>query len=117
MLNFGHTFGHAIEAATDYDGSWLHGEAVAAGMVMAGELSVRVTGLQSGENLRLRELIKRAGLPIQGPRLETEHYLTLMARDKKVQEGAIRFVLLEALGKACLRSDVSTEDIVAVLAG
>jgi len=117
ILNFGHTFGHAIEAATDYDGSWLHGEAVAAGMVMAGELSVRVTGLQSGENLRLRELIKRAGLPIQGPRLETERYLTLMARDKKVQEGAIRFVLLEALGKACLRSDVSTEDIVAVLAG
>jgi 3-dehydroquinate synthase len=116
VLNFGHTFGHAIEAATGYDGSWLHGEAVAAGMVLASELSVRAAGLPAAESARVRALIRRAGLPIYGPGLDAERYLTLMARDKKVEAGLVRFVLLEALGRGALRSGVSREDVIAVLA-
>jgi 3-dehydroquinate synthase len=115
MLNFGHTFGHAIEAATGYDGSWLHGEAVAAGMVLAAKLSVRAAGLAAAESNRVRELIERAGLPGHAPVMDAERYLMLMSRDKKVEAGRMRFVLLEALGRGTLRSDVSREDIIAVL--
>ena len=116
VLNFGHTFGHAIEAATGYDGSWLHGEAVAAGMVLAAALSVRVAGLPTAESARLRGLIQRAGLPVRGPALEAERYLSLMARDKKVEAGRLRFVLLEGLGRGVLRGDVSMQDIGRVMA-
>src|SRR5437867_7880225 len=84
ILNFGHTFGHAIEAGSGY-GSWLHGEAVAAGMVLAARLSVRVSGLSAGDSDRLRALLERAGLPTQAPSLGAERYLELMARDKKVE--------------------------------
>jgi hypothetical protein len=83
LLNFGHTFGHAIEVGTGY-GTWLHGEAVAAGMVLAGELSVRVTGMPPTENERLRRLLSRFGLPVDPPALGCDRYLELMARDKKV---------------------------------
>jgi len=116
VLNFGHTFAHAIEAATNYDGSWLHGEAVAAGMVLAAELSVCAAGLPPAESLRLRALVGRSGLPARAPALDTGRYVSLMARDKKVEGGKLRFVLLEALGRGTLRSDVSREDVVAVLA-
>src|ERR1700682_6004554 len=68
LLNFGHTFGHAIEVGTGY-GAWLHGEAGAAGMVLAGEVSVRVTGMPTAENGRLRQLLSRLGLPIDPPAL------------------------------------------------
>jgi 3-dehydroquinate synthase len=115
VLNFGHTFGHAIEAATGYDGSWLHGEAVAAGMVLAATLSVRAAGLPTTESARLREVIRRAGLPVRAPAMEPGRYLTLMARDKKVEAGVIRFVLLEAIGRAALRGGIAESEIAAVL--
>ncbi|HEY4081436.1 MAG TPA: 3-dehydroquinate synthase [Burkholderiaceae bacterium] len=99
ILNFGHTFGHAIEAGLGY-GQWLHGEAVGCGMVMAADLSVR-TGLAAPELLpRLTRLIERAGLPIKAPSMPVERWLELMRVDKKAEDGAIRFVLIEGLGRA-----------------
>jgi 3-dehydroquinate synthase len=115
LLNFGHTFGHAIEAGTGY-GSWLHGEAVAAGMVLAAELSVRAAGLPGADSMRIRALLERGGLPTRPPPLGTERYLELMGRDKKVEGGQLRFVILEALGCAALRADVPTAEIAALLA-
>jgi len=105
LLNFGHTFGHAIEAGTGY-GTWLHGEAVAAGMVMAAELSALMGHLKKSEVSRVRDLLKRAGLPIAGPALAPERMLELMAVDKKAAKGRTRFVVLEAVGRAALRADV-----------
>jgi 3-dehydroquinate synthase len=114
LLNFGHTFGHAIEAATGY-GSWLHGEAVAAGMVLAARLSARMSGLSASGCDRLRSLLERAGLPTQAPPLDAEHYLEPMARDKKVQGGALRFVLLAAVGRAVIRGDVPLSEVRAIV--
>ncbi len=105
LLNFGHTFGHAIEAGTGY-GAWLHGEAVAAGMVMAAELSALMGHLKKTEVGRVRELLRRAGLPVAGPALAPERLMELMALDKKAAKGRTRFVVLEALGRAALRADV-----------
>ena len=115
LLNFGHTFGHAIEAATGYDGSWLHGEAVAAGMVLAAELSMRVSGLAGVESTRVHPCSSVRGCPFAAPALGTERYLELMARDKKVDAGKMRFVMLEALGRAALRADIGRDDVAAVL--
>ena len=114
MLNFGHTFGHAIENAAGY-GAWLHGEAVAAGMVLAARLSARVAGLPAADAERLAALLGRAGLPLVPPRLSRARWLELMSRDKKVEAGVIRFVLLEALGRAVVRAGVSAEELAAVL--
>jgi 3-dehydroquinate synthase len=105
LLNFGHTFGHAIEAGTGY-GTWLHGEAVAAGMVMAAELSALMGHLKKTEVGRVRELVRRAGLPIAGPALAPERLIELMALDKKAAKGRMRFVVLESIGRARLRADV-----------
>jgi 3-dehydroquinate synthase len=105
ILNFGHTFGHAIEAGVGY-GEWLHGEAVATGMVMAAELSARAGTLRREDADRVKALIGRAGLPVQGPKLTVERYLELMQVDKKAAGGRIRFVLLEGLGRAILRGDL-----------
>jgi 3-dehydroquinate synthase len=115
ILNFGHTFGHAIEAAQGY-GSWLHGEAVAAGMVIASRLSERVTGLHAVDSARVRELIGAAGLPSSPPAMASNRWLDLMGRDKKVADGQMRFVLLNRLGSAFLHTGVSTEDVCAALA-
>jgi len=104
LLNFGHTFGHAIESGAGY-GAWLHGEAVAAGMVMASELSLRLGHIQKGDVARVRELIRRAGLPVAGPALAPERMLELMAVDKKAAKGKVRFIVLEAIGRAALRAD------------
>jgi 3-dehydroquinate synthase len=105
LLNFGHTFGHAIEAGVGY-GEWLHGEAVAAGMAMAAELSVRTGALRAEDAARVKALIGRAGLPVQGPRLAAERYLELMQVDKKAAGGDVRFILLEGLGRAILKGDL-----------
>jgi len=103
ILNFGHTFGHAIETGLGY-GEWLHGEAVGCGMLMASDLSVRL-GLMPAEFLpRMQRLIERAGLPVVGPALGVRRYLELMSVDKKAEGGEIRFVLIEGLGKATMRS-------------
>jgi 3-dehydroquinate synthase len=105
ILNFGHTFGHAIEAGMGY-GKWLHGEAVAAGMAMAAELSVRAGTLSREDAARAKALIERAGLPVRGPALPLEKYVELMQVDKKAAGGKVRFILLEGLGRAALRDDL-----------
>lgn len=103
ILNFGHTFGHAIEAGLGF-GTWLHGEAVAAGMVMAAELSERLGLAAPGLTARLLRLIEAAGLPARGPAaLSPEDYLTHMRVDKKAEAGDIRFVLIDGLGRAVVR--------------
>jgi len=106
ILNFGHTFGHAIEAGLGY-GQWLHGEAVGCGMVMAALLSHRL-GLIDAELVhRLRRLVQAAGLPVVGPRLDAHdnagRYLALMRLDKKAEAGEIKFVVIEAPGRASVR--------------
>jgi 3-dehydroquinate synthase len=114
LLNFGHTFGHAIEAGTGY-GSWLHGEAVAAGMVMAAELSLLMGHLKKSEVARVRDLLRRAGLPIAGPALAPERLIELMAVDKKAAKGKTRFVLLESMGRAALRADIDVHAVRAAI--
>ncbi len=94
ILNFGHTFGHAIEAGLGY-GEWLHGEAVGCGMVMAAELSARLGLIAPTCVQRLRRIIERAGLPVRGPALGAGRYFELMRVDKKAEGGEIRFVLLQ----------------------
>ena len=114
LLNFGHTFGHAIEAGVGY-GEWLHGEAVAAGMVMAAELSARRGELPPSDVARLRTLLQRLRLPIAGAPLGTTRYLALMSRDKKTAAGSIRFVLLRSLGDAYVAADVAPADLAGIL--
>lgn len=107
ILNFGHTFGHAIEAGMGY-GNWLHGEGVAAGMVMAAELSHRLGLVEASFVSRLRKLIERAGLPVRAAVIDAQdnagRYLELMRVDKKSEAGEIRFVLIDGPGKAVMRS-------------
>ncbi|WP_343736437.1 3-dehydroquinate synthase [Acidovorax sp.] len=107
ILNFGHTFGHAIEAGMGY-GAWLHGEGVGAGMVMAAELSRRLGLVNESFVGRLRGLIHRAGLPTLAPLLDDQdnagRYLQLMRLDKKSEAGEIKFVVVEGSGKAMLHS-------------
>jgi 3-dehydroquinate synthase len=114
LLNFGHTFGHAIEAGAGY-GAWLHGEAVAAGMVIAAELSVREKRIGEGDLRRLRALIERAGLPARGPALSLDRWHELMATDKKAAQGRVRFVVLEKLGRARLQDGIARASIDAAI--
>jgi 3-dehydroquinate synthase len=114
LLNFGHTFGHAIEAGSGY-GAWLHGEAVAAGMVMAAELSALMGHLKKDEVSRIRELIRRGGLPVKGPAIAPERLIELMAVDKKAAQGKVRFILLEAIGRAAMRGDVEVPKVRAAI--
>jgi 3-dehydroquinate synthase len=102
ILNFGHTFGHAIESGLGY-GEWLHGEAVGCGMVMAADLSLRMGMITAELKQRLVRLVERAGLPVRGPQLGVQRYLELMRLDKKSEAGQIRFVVLDGLGRAVLR--------------
>jgi 3-dehydroquinate synthase len=101
-LNFGHTFGHAIEAGMGY-GQWLHGEAVGCGMVMALHLSHRLGFVDEDFLARMTALIGRAGLPTVGPQLGADRYLELMRVDKKTQAGEIKFVLIDKPGSAVVR--------------
>ncbi len=106
ILNFGHTFGHAIEAGMGY-GAWLHGEGVGAGMVMAAELSRRLGLVDAAFVQRLTALIERAGLPVRGAVLDAQdnagRYLQLMRVDKKAEGGEIRFVVIDGPGQAAVR--------------
>jgi 3-dehydroquinate synthase len=102
ILNFGHTFGHAIESGLGY-GEWLHGEAVGCGMVMATELSCRLGLIDEAFAERLTNLVQAAGLPVRGPDLGADRYLELMRVDKKAEAGDIRFVVIESPGRAALR--------------
>jgi 3-dehydroquinate synthase len=108
LLNFGHTFGHAIEGATGY-GTWLHGEAVAAGMVMAARLSMRLGSIDEAVVDRLVALLAAGDLPVMAPPLATRDWLHWMASDKKADGGRLRFVLLDALGSAHV---ASVDDVV-----
>jgi 3-dehydroquinate synthase len=110
LLNFGHTFGHAIEARAGY-GAWLHGEAIAAGMVMASELSEKLNLVSRDDVERVRRLIARAGLPVTGPAVAPQELMELMAVDKKTAKGKLRFVLLEAIGRAALRGGIDDGSI------
>jgi 3-dehydroquinate synthase len=103
VLNFGHTFGHAIEAGLGY-GEWLHGEGVGCGMVMAADLSVRLGLIDRHYAQRIARVVERAGLPVRGPRLGASRYLELMRVDKKTRAGEIRFVVIEAPGRAGVRT-------------
>jgi 3-dehydroquinate synthase len=115
ILNFGHTFAHAIEAGMGY-GSWVHGEAVGAGMVMATELSLRAGLIGADDARRPRALVAAAGLPVVGPaELSAERYLELMSVDKKAAGGRIRFILLEAIGRARIRDDIPPELVRSVI--
>jgi 3-dehydroquinate synthase len=97
ILNFGHTFGHAIEAGLGY-GEWLHGEAVGCGMVMAGDLSVRLGKLDEASRRRLVDVISAAKLPVRAPVLGADRYIDLMKVDKKAEAGEIKFILLTRFG-------------------
>ncbi|MCC7546873.1 MAG: 3-dehydroquinate synthase [Burkholderiales bacterium] len=114
LLNLGHTFGHAIEAGLSY-GTWLHGEAVAAGMVLAARLSQRMGLLRAEDVARTVHLLERARLPVRHPALGAERYLELMGLDKKVEGGRLRLILLERIGKAFVTADVPAQALREVL--
>lgn len=115
ILNLGHTFGHAIEAAQGY-GKWLHGEAVGAGMVMAVDLSRRLGDLSLGDLQRTQTIIGAAGLPVAGPAdMSLQTYLEKMAVDKKNVDAKIRLVLLKAMGNAIVTSDFDHDMLRATL--
>jgi 3-dehydroquinate synthase len=114
LLNLGHTYGHAIEAAMGY-GTWLHGEAVAAGMVLAAQTSHALGWLSEADTGRVRDIVRRAGLPVAPPALGADRALDLMALDKKVKGGRIRLVLMRALGEAVVTADYDPAALRAVL--
>jgi 3-dehydroquinate synthase len=105
LLNLGHTFGHAIETGVGY-GNWLHGEAVAAGLVMAADLSARHGWLSNAAVERIRTLLARARLPVAAPKeMDRERFLNLMAVDKKALDGGLRLVLMDGIGRSRVCSD------------
>ncbi len=114
LLNLGHTFGHAIEAAAGY-GEWLHGEAVGMGMLMAAQTSARLGWLTAGDVARVREVLSSAGLPLAVPRIGAVRARQLMALDKKVQDGRVRLVLLKSVGEAVVTGDYDPAALEAVL--
>lgn len=114
LLNLGHTFGHAIESGLGY-GVWLHGEAVAAGTVLAAELSARMGMLTESDVARVRRVFESARLPIRAPKLGVDRYLELMGHDKKVDAGRLRLVLLRALGSAFLTAQFPEDALTGVL--
>jgi 3-dehydroquinate synthase len=114
ILNFGHTFGHAIEAATAYE-TYLHGEAVGLGMLIATSLSQRLGLVDGAIRDRVRDILGKAGLPTEAPRVGVAKALELMQMDKKVLAGAVRLVLLEKLGRAIVTADYSQKALDATL--
>jgi 3-dehydroquinate synthase len=115
-LNLGHSFGHAIETGMGY-GNWLHGEAIAAGMMMASDLSRRLKWLSAADVARIEKLIRRARLPVRAPgTLSAARFLELMAVDKKVLDGRLRLVLLKRLGEAVVTDDYPRAELEGTLA-
>ncbi|EMR13934.1 3-dehydroquinate synthase [Methylophaga lonarensis MPL] len=115
LLNLGHTFGHAIETGTGY-GNWLHGEAIAVGMLMAADLSQRLGWLPTETVERIRAILQAAALPVEAPSEMTEQqFMDLMAVDKKVQEGVIRLILLRGIGQAVISDDYEAAQLSATL--
>ena len=114
LLNLGHTFGHAIENAMGY-GVWLHGEAVAAGTMMAADLSQRMDWLSAADVARIKNSLLAANLPLVPPKLGAAKYLDLMGLDKKVENGKIRLVLQQGIGRAVITSDYDADKLSACL--
>jgi len=114
LLNFGHTFGHAIEAGLGY-GQWLHGEAVGCGMVQAAQLSAQVLGLTTESVARVRALVQAIGCPVAPPDLGVQRWIDWMQGDKKTEGGELRFVLLSEIGKAqsCAVPDAALRQVLA----
>lgn len=108
LLNLGHTFGHAIESYLGY-GVWLHGEAVATGMVMAADLSQRMGWISAEDLQRTKKIIQRAHLPVKCPAIPLDEFLAYMAHDKKVLNGQLRLVLLKSLGQAVITREFDVE--------
>jgi len=115
LLNFGHTFGHAIESGAGY-GNWLHGEAVAAGMALAARLSARLGRIPEAQAKRLVALLESFGLPVKPPAFPLDTWLTYMGRDKKNEGGRITLILLDALGRASVVRDTPEQALQDVLA-
>jgi 3-dehydroquinate synthase len=115
LLNFGHTFGHAIESGQGY-GAWLHGEAVSAGMVLAARISSRLLGLPSADVERLRALLAKLGLPVDPPPMPIARWMEFMGRDKKNEGGSIALVLLDRLGSARIEKSAPQHAIETLLA-
>jgi 3-dehydroquinate synthase len=116
ILNLGHTFGHAIETAQGY-GNWLHGEAVAVGMVLAADLSQRMGWISTEDVRTLEALLESAHLPVKPPEMKVEQFLELMAVDKKVLDGQLRLVLLKNIGEAFVSADFSHDKLRSCLLG
>ncbi|NNH38093.1 3-dehydroquinate synthase [Acinetobacter terrae] len=108
LLNLGHTFGHAIESYLGY-GIWLHGEAVATGMVMAADLSQRMGWISAEDLERTKKIIQRAHLPVKCPAIPLDEFLAYMAHDKKVLNGQLRLVLMKSLGQAVITREFDVE--------
>lgn len=115
LLNLGHTFGHAIETGLGY-GAWLHGEAVAAGTLIAAELSRRLGWIAADAVMRIERLFLRAGLPVRGASMAAARYLELMRHDKKVQDGKLRLVLLKGIGSAVVSDEAGEAMILDAIA-
>jgi 3-dehydroquinate synthase len=115
LLNFGHTFGHAIEAGMGY-GAWLHGEAVGAGMVMAARFSEKLGLINKADVQRVVDLLVRAKVPVAAPELGVDRYLELMGHDKKVEGGKIKFILLKKPGESFICNQYDAAALNAVLA-
>ncbi len=108
-MNLGHTFGHAIETVLGY-GNWLHGEAVAVGMVMAADLSLRHGWIDETVKQRTIDILEKSTLPIKSPpSMSADDYMNAMAVDKKTLDGTIKLVLLQALGRAIITADYETD--------
>lgn len=114
ILNLGHTFGHAIEAGLGF-GTWLHGEAVAAGTVLAARLSVHIGWLEMAALTRIERLLEQADLPIEAPGLPAERMVELMQRDKKVRDGRVHLVLLRGIGEPAVTANYAAKDLAAIL--
>jgi len=114
LLNYGHTFGHAIEAGLGY-GVWLHGEAIACGMVIGAQLSQRIGLITQEDTDRVIDILKRARLPITAPDFGVDRYFELMGHDKKVESGRIRFVLLRRIGEAFVTEEAPADALDEVL--
>ena len=115
LLNLGHSFGHAIENGMGY-GHWLHGEAVASGMVMAARMSEKLGWISNNDVNRVVDLIERANLPVKAPtQITVDKFIELMAIDKKVSDGVLRLILFQSIGKAIVTSDYDKQSLIAAI--
>ncbi|SVD17454.1 uncharacterized protein METZ01_LOCUS370308, partial [marine metagenome] len=116
ILNFGHTFGHAIENQTGYS-QWSHGQAIAAGMVLASRLSAKMSLISENDVEMVKSILSKAGLPVEPPRISVNNFIDSMKTDKKVKDREIRLVLLKEIGNAFLTADYSEQDLEETLRG